>query len=140
MQIDSKNYLKDRTICKSCYNMKRRKNNNDTLIKNQQPKIDNVNNNNDSRTLIIEFSNCGKTYLMNHVLLQKQPFFINTISLNQYPTITAQTSDEINPSEIYENSIVVFDDMLLSKQESNIHLLFTRGRHQKIDIYYISQS
>ena len=30
--------------------------------------------------------------------------------------------------------------MLLSKQESNIDLFFTRCRHQNIDIYYISQS
>ena len=30
--------------------------------------------------------------------------------------------------------------MLLSKQGSNIDLFFTRGRHQNIDIYYISQS
>ena len=30
--------------------------------------------------------------------------------------------------------------MLLSKQESNIDLFFTRGRHSNIDIYYISQS
>ena len=33
-----------------------------------------------------------------------------------------------------------FDDMLLSKQESNIDLFFTPGRHSKIDIYYITQS
>ena len=30
--------------------------------------------------------------------------------------------------------------MLLSKQESKIDLFFTRGRHNNIDIYYISQS
>ena len=30
--------------------------------------------------------------------------------------------------------------MLPSKQESNIDLIFTRARHNKIDIYYISQS
>ena len=30
--------------------------------------------------------------------------------------------------------------MLLSKQKSNNDLFFTRGRHQKIDIHYISQS
>ena len=30
--------------------------------------------------------------------------------------------------------------MLLSKQESNIDLFFTRGRHNNIDIYYISQN
>ena len=36
--------------------------------------------------------------------------------------------------------LLFFDDMLLSKQESNIDLFFTRGRHSNIDIYYISQS
>ena len=76
-----------------------------------------------NRTLIIGFSNCGKTYLMNHILHQKQePIFIITKSLNQYPNIKAQTSDEIQPINEYENSVVVFDDMLLSKQESNIVL------------------
>ena len=30
--------------------------------------------------------------------------------------------------------------MLLSKQESKIDLLLTRGRHSSIDIYYIFQS
>ena len=39
-----------------------------------------------------------------------------------------------------ENSFVVFDDILQSKQESNFDLFSTRGRHQNIDINYISQS
>ena len=78
---------------------------------------------------------------MNHILFQKQePIFIITKSLNQYPNIKAQTSDEIASSENYENSTVVLDDMLLSKQESNIDLFFTRGRHNNNDIYYISES
>ena len=94
-----------------------------------------------NRTLVVGVSNCGKTYLVNHILQQKQePIFIITKSLNQYSKIKAQTSDEIQPLENYENSTVVFDDMLLSKQQSNIDLFFTRGRHNKIDIYYISQS
>ena len=94
-----------------------------------------------NRTLIIGYSNSGKTYLMNHILHQKQePIFIITKSLNLYPKIKAQTSGEIQLLEHYENSTVVFDDMLLSKQESNIDLFFTRGRHNNIDIYYISQS
>ena len=163
LEIDKNNYLKDRTVCKSCYNKNRRKNNNNTSIQNQQPKSDNdkkekkvavsvknTNNNKkktkvvdsmNNRTLIIGFSNCGKTYLMKHILLQKQePTFIITKSINQYPNIKAQTSDEIQPLNEYENSVVVFDDMLLSKQESNIDLFFTRGRHNNNDIYYISQS
>ena len=37
-------YLKDRTVCKSCYNKNRRKSNNKTLIQNQQPIIDKINN------------------------------------------------------------------------------------------------
>ena len=74
-------------------------------------------------------------------LVQKQePFFIIAKSANQYPNNKAQTSDEIQPLEIYGNSTVVFDDMLLSKQKSNMDPFFTRGRHNNIDIYYISQS
>ena len=115
-----------------------KKNNN--LIQNQQPKVDNINTNNNNRTLIIGFSNCGKIYLMNYFILRKQePFFIITKSLNQYPNTKAQTSDEIQPFETYRNSTAVFDDMLLTKQESNIGLFFTRGRHNNIDMYYISQ-
>ena len=146
MKIDEKNtYLIHRTVCKTCRNKNRRKNNKNTSSGNeisashQQPLLDNVNNNN--RTLIIGFSNCGKSFLMNYILLQKhEPIFIITKSLNQYPNIKAQTSDEIQQLEIYEDSTVVFHDMLLSKQESNIGLFFTRGRHDNIDIYYVSQS
>ena len=78
---------------------------------------------------------------MNYTLLQKQePIHKNTKTQNQYPNIKAQTSDEIHPLEVYENSVVVFDDMVLSKKESNISLFFTRGRHNNIDIHFISQS
>ena len=107
---------------------------------NQHTKIeiDNINNN---RSLIIGFSNCGKNYLINHILLQKQePTFLITKSINQYPNIKAQTSDGVQSLENYKNSTIVSDEMLLSKQESKINLLFTRGRHSNIDIYYISQS
>ena len=70
----------------------------------------------------------------------KEPISIIKKSLNQYPYIKAQTSYEIEQLENYENSTVVFDVMLLSKQENNIDLFFTRGRHSNIDLYYISQS
>ena len=44
IKTDEKNCLKDRTVCKSCYDKNRRKNkNNYTLIQNQQPKSDNNN-------------------------------------------------------------------------------------------------
>ena len=58
---------------------------------------------------------------MNYILLKKQELlFIITKSLNQYPNTKAQTSGEFQPIENYGNNIVVFDDMLLSKQEKNI--------------------
>ena len=142
MKIDKEKYKKDRTVCKSCYNGKKRKNNKSSLIQNeitashQQSKIDNVKIN---RTFIIGFPNCGKNYLTTYILLRKQdPIFINTKPLNQYPNIKAQISDEIQQLEKIENNAVVFDDILLSKQASNIDVFSTRGRHQKIDIYYIS--
>ena len=58
-------------------------------------------------------------------------------SLNQYPNIEARTSDEIQPLENYENSTVVFDDMLLSKQESNNGLFFNIGIIEAITIVLI---
>ena len=108
IKIDINNYKKDRTVCKSCYNKnKKKKNNNNTIIPLQQTKFE-IDNNNTDGTLIIGFSKCGKTYLRNHIVHQKQePIFEITKSLNQYPNINAQSSDETEPSENYEKSTVV---------------------------------
>ena len=59
-------------------------------------------NKNNIRTLITGFSSCGKTYLMKHILHQKQEqIFIIRKSLNQYPKFEAETSDENQPLENY---------------------------------------
>ena len=77
---------------------------------------------------------------MNYIVLQKQqPIFIIAKSLSQYPNMKVQKSDEIQPLKKYEKSIVPFDDMLLSKQGSSIDLISIRGRHENIDIYYLSK-
>ena len=74
-------------------------------------------------TPIIGLLNCVKVFIRNYILLKKQePIFIKTKKLNQDPNIKAQTSDEIQPLHEYENSTVVFDGKLLSKQERNINL------------------
>ena len=39
MKLDLVNYLKHRTVCESCYNKVRRKNNNNTSRHNQQWKV-----------------------------------------------------------------------------------------------------
>ena len=68
---------------------------------------------------------------MIYILFQKQePSRIITKSLNHYPNFKAQTSHEIQSSESYENSTVIFDDMLLSKQASIVDF-FARGQHSK---------
>ena len=69
--IDINNYKKDRTVCKTCYNKNRTKNNNNTLPRNkiitsyQQPNIENVTKEistyENHRHVAIGPSNVGKT-------------------------------------------------------------------------------
>ena len=72
IKIDEDKYKKDRNICRKCYNINRKKYNKNNKEKIQV--VDSVNDNN--RTLIIGFSNCGKTYLMNHILHQNRNQFL----------------------------------------------------------------
>ena len=67
----------------------------------------------------------------------KRPINIITRSLNQYPNY--KTNTEIKPINKYKGSVVVFDDMLGAKNSSQIDEFFTRGRHEYLDVYYISQ-
>ena len=48
--------------------------------------------------------------------------------------------DEIKPLFEYENGITVFDDILGSSNSKFIDQFFISGRHNKLDIYYLSQS
>ena len=138
---------KDRTVCRSCYN-KNRKNN--TLIKNQQPKIDNVNrkislpekrkHDNNPRVsayenhshVIIGPRNVGKTYYMLKILEKignERPIHIITRSPNQYPNY--KTSNEIKPIDKYTGSVLIFDDMLGARYSSQINE-FLREEDMKI--------
>ena len=113
---------------------------NNTTIKTE------INNINDltsdfHRHIIIGPSNVGKTYYMLKVLENigdKRPIHIITRSPDQYPNY--KTSTEIKPINKYKGSVVIFDDMLGAKNSSQIDEFFTRGRHEDIDVYYISQS
>ena len=152
IKIEENNYLKHRTICKECHNENRRKNNNNTITENeidtkpQQPEIDKIINNNVSTfenraNVIIGPRNVGKTYYMLKILEKignKRPIHIITRSPNQYPNF--KTSNEIKPINKYKRSVVIFDDMLGAKNSSKIDEFFTRGRHEDLDVYYISQS
>ena len=148
--IDINNYKKDRTVCKTCYNKNKRKNNIDTLPPNKNNN-ENVDNNKDKNpnlstyenraNVIIGPRNVGKTFYMLKILEKignKRPIHIITRSPNQYPNY--KTSTDIKPINKYKGSIVIFDHMLGARNSSQIDEFFTRGRHEDLDVYYISQS
>ena len=65
IMIDINNYKKDRTVCKTCYNKNKRKNNINTL---PQKKIILLTNNQILKTLTIKFQNM-KTIVMSLLVL-----------------------------------------------------------------------
>ena len=153
-ELDEKNYLKNRTVCKNCYNKNRRKNNNNNIFtQNQPPKIekDNKNKNDVNNSSITTYENhayvvigpgnVGKTYYMLKILEKignKKPIHIITRLPNQYPNY--QTSKEIKPMNKYKGGIVIINDMLWALNSSQIDEFFTRGRHELLTVFYISQS
>ena len=154
IKIDEDDCKKDRNICKKCYNINRKKYNNkekkskvvNSVNNIEKPKIDNVNNSNvlthqNLCHVIIGPSNVGKTYYMLKILEKlgnKRPIHIITRSANQYPNYKIST--DIKPINKYKGSVVIFDDMLGARNSSQIDEFFTRGRHEDLDVYYISQS
>ena len=148
MKLDINNYKKDRTVCKDCCNKKKRKNNlvqNELFISHQQPKIDNGNNNN-NRTLLVGPSFSGKTYLMLKILsrmINRDIYIITESPPEQYTNSKIkikEISDEIKPVNEYENGIILFDDILGSSNSRFLDQFLIRGRHNNLDIYFLSQS
>ena len=144
IKLDINNYEKDRTVCRDCYNKKKRKNNliqNEITTSHQQPNIENNN-----RTLLVGPSFSGKTYLMLKILsriLNRDIYIITKSPPEQYTNSKIkikEISDEIKPLNEYENGIIVFDDVLGSSNSRFIDQFFIRGRHNNLDIYYLSQS
>ena len=119
IKLDINNYKKDRTVCRDCYNKKKRKNNINTLPPNKintsyhQPKIENNN-----RTLLVGQSFSGKTYLMLKIfsrISDRDIYIITKSPPEQYTNSKIkikEISDEIKPLNEYENGIIVFDDIL----------------------------
>ena len=141
IKLDINNYKKDKTVCKDCYNKKKRKNN---LI--QQPKFENGNDINNNRTLLVGPSFSGKTYLMLKILsrMPDRDIYISIKSSpEQYTNSKIKIKDineEIKPLSEYENGSIVFDDILGSSISRFIDKFFIRGRHNNLDFFYLSQS
>ena len=145
IKLDIKKYKKDRTVCKDCYNKKKRKNK-ITISHQQQTIIENGNNNNNIRTLLVGSSFSGKTYLMLKILsrmIDRDIYIITKSPPEQYTNSKIKIrdiGDEIKPLNEYENGIIVFDDILGSSNSRFIDQFSIRGRHNKLDIFYLSQS
>ena len=120
---------------------------------NHNNQIDDNNNqieNNCNRTLIVGPSFCGKTHLLLNKLQlirldnPEQKICIITRSPEQYNEIEIEdvsVEEDLGDKSIqdFQNCCVVFDDMLDSNQKL-IDPFFTRGRHNDLDVYYLSQS
>ena len=110
------------------------------------------NDNNDimfNRTLIVGPSFCGKTHLLLNKLQlirlydKEKQIHIITRSPGQY-TITEikdiSVEEDLSDKSIqdFQNCCVVFD--MLDSNQKQIDPFFTRGRHNDLDVYYLSQS
>ena len=67
----------------------------------------------------------------------QRPIHIISRSPNQCPIY--KTSNEIKPIKKYKGSVVIFDDMLGARQSSHINEFFTRGTHDGLSVFFVSQ-
>ena len=109
-------------------------------------KNDNIDNN-CNRTLIVGPSFCGKTHLLLILIRiydKEKQIHIITRSPGQYTnteiediSVNEDLEDRTIPD--FQNCCVVFDDMLDTSQKI-IDPFFIGGRHNDLDVYYLSQS
>ena len=67
IMIDINNYKKDRTVCKSCYNISKRKNNINTLPPNK--KIENVDKKRNKKILVTRITTLIFQHMKTFVML-----------------------------------------------------------------------
>ena len=126
---------------------------NNIIINDNNDNIDN----NCNRTLIVGPSFCGKTHLLLNKLhlirlydKEKQIHLITRSPVQYSEAALRNTNTEIEDTSVdedlenrtiqeFQNCCVVFDDMLDTSQKL-IDPFFTRGRHNDLDVYYLSQS
>ena len=125
---------------------------NDIILNNENHnnEINHNDNNMCNRTLIVGPSFCGKTHLLLNKLQlirlydNEKQIYIITRSPNQYEDLEIEqvkVEEDLEDKTIqdFQNCCVVFDDMLDTSQKL-IDPFFTRGRHNDLDVYYLSQS
>ena len=128
---------------------------------NHNNQIDDNNNNqidnNCNRTLIVGPSFCGKTHLLLnklqlirlddntrkiHIITRSPEQYSNTALLTfgiEIDQVKVEEDLEDKSIQDFQNCCVVFDDIMDTSQKL-IDPFFTRGRHNDLDVYYLSQS
>ena len=112
------------------------------------------------RCIICGPSNSGKTNLMLNLLLHEnglrfKNLYVYSKSLNQNkyrylkevisatPELSyhefSDREDVIKPENALENSIIIFDDVSTCAQDT-MREYYTRGRHNKVDCFYLTQT
>lgn len=115
---------------------------------------------NSIRCLIVGPSNCGKTNVMISLIespngLKFENVYIYSKSLYQpkYEYLKklissikglrlftfSNNEDVVQPEEVRQNSIMIFDDVACDKQ-NNIKIYFSMGRHKNVDSFYLCQT
>ena len=131
---------------KEGYFKKRKNNNKNTLIRNQEAKINRNINNYNNWTHLVGPSFSGETYLMLKIRSWIPHRDIDTTTKSppeQYfntEVKTKEVGEEISHLNQNEKAIIVFDDVLGSTKSKYIDLFLMRGRHNNLDILYLSQS
>ena len=129
------------------------------IEREHKPKVDNVNkkiilaekqkqDNNPNVSIkenhayvVIGPKNVGKTYYMLKMLEKfgsQRPIHIITRSPNQHPHYKTTTDNK--PINKDKGSVAIFNDMSGARNSSQIDEFFTRGRHENLDIYYLSRN
>jgi len=113
------------------------------------------------RALVCGPSGCGKTNALLTLIthpngLRFENIYIYSKSLSQakYQLLQQilagvdgvgyfpfQSQDQvIPPEEARANSLMIFDDLAVSEKQNNVRDYFCRGRHQRVDCFYLCQT
>ena len=80
--------------------------------------------------------------IVSRITLDQNIYIFTQSLLEQYSISNFKNKEireEIKPLIEYENAIIVSDEILGSSNSRDIDQFFTRGRHNDLDTYYLSQ-
>ncbi|KAF0705136.1 tigger transposable element-derived protein 4-like [Aphis craccivora] len=88
------------------------------------------------RSLVLGSSGCGKTNLIYFLLVDENGIIDGIDGINIFTFF--ENDKVIAPEKVLPNSIFIMDDVIGEQQ--GIREYFFKGRHNKVDIFYLAQS